>query len=224
MTAAQTRVFDCGVTAEREEGLAEAAATIRRGELVVLPTDTVYGVAADAFNPAAVAALLAAKGRGRDMPVPVLVSNQQMLDALVDTVPDTARALVDAYWPGALTLVLKHTAHLAWDLGDSLGTVAVRMPADEVALDLIGRTGPLGVSSANRSGHPPATTMLDARLQLGAAVAVYLDGGPRDEPVPSTIVDLTAETPRILRLGAIPADRLRDYGVDPGEGDSPALQ
>jgi tRNA threonylcarbamoyl adenosine modification protein (Sua5/YciO/YrdC/YwlC family) len=221
---AQTRVFDCGVAGERDEGLGEAAATIRRGELVVLPTDTVYGVAADAFNPAAIAALLAAKGRGRDMPVPVLVSNQQMLDALVDTIPDTARALVDAFWPGALTLVLKHTAHLAWDLGDSLGTVAVRMPADEIALDLIGRTGPLGVSSANRSGHPPATTMLDARLQLGAAVAVYLDGGPRDEPVPSTIVDLTAERPRILRIGALPADALRDYGVDPGEADSPALQ
>jgi len=221
---AQTRVFDCAVPAEREEGLSEAAAVLRRGELVVLPTDTVYGVAADAFNPAAIGALLAAKGRGRDMPVPVLVSNQQMLDALVDTIPDAARGLVDAFWPGALTLVLRHTAHLAWDLGDSLGTVAVRMPADDLALDLIATTGPLGVSSANRSGHPPATTMLDARLQLGAAVSVYLDGGPRAEPVPSTIVDLTAETPRILRVGAIPADALRDYGVDPGEGDSPALQ
>lgn len=216
-----TRVFG---EAERTEGIAEAAAAIRRGELVVLPTDTVYGVAADAFNPAAIAALLAAKGRGRDMPVPVLVSNQQMLDALVDTIPDAARDLVDAFWPGALTLVLKHTPHLAWDLGESLGTVAVRMPADPLALELIAQTGPLGVSSANRSGHPPATTMLDARLQLGAAVAVYLDGGPRAEPVPSTIVDLTAEPPRVLRAGAIPADALRDYGVGQGEGGTPALQ
>ncbi|MBV9096910.1 MAG: threonylcarbamoyl-AMP synthase [Frankiaceae bacterium] len=224
MTAAQTRVFDCADPTERDEGLTEAAATIRRGELVVLPTDTVYGVAADAFNPAAITALLTAKGRGRDMPVPVLVSNQQMLDALVDTIPATARGLVEAFWPGALTLVLRHTAHLAWDLGDSLGTVAVRMPADDLALDLIAKTGPLGVSSANRSGHPPATTMLDARLQLGAAVSVYLDGGARAEPVPSTIVDLTAETPRILRIGAIPAAALQDYGVDPGEGDGPALQ
>jgi tRNA threonylcarbamoyl adenosine modification protein (Sua5/YciO/YrdC/YwlC family) len=201
-----TRVFDCAVAAEKSEGLAEATSAIRAGGLVVLPTDTVYGVAADAFNPAAITALLAAKGRGRDMPVPVLVSNMAMLDALVDRVPDAARALVDAFWPGALTLVLRHTAHLAWDLGESLGTVAVRMPADPLALELIGQTGPLGVSSANRSGHPPAVTMLDARLQLGAAVAVYLDGGPRDEPIPSTIIDLTGDAPRALREGAIPQE------------------
>jgi tRNA threonylcarbamoyl adenosine modification protein (Sua5/YciO/YrdC/YwlC family) len=209
----ETRVFDCAQPEERESGLADAAAALRRGELVVLPTDTVYGVAADAFNPTAIAALLAAKGRGRDMPVPVLVSNMAMLDALVDAVPDLARNLVDEFWPGALTLVLKHTPHLSWDLGESLGTVAVRMPADPLALDLIGRTGPLGVSSANRSGHPPAVTMLDARLQLGASVAVYLDGGPRAEPVPSTIVDLTGGQPKILREGAIAAEALRDHGV-----------
>lgn len=209
----QTHVFDCAVAAEREAGLTEAAASIRRGELVVLPTDTVYGVAADAFNPTAIAGLLAAKGRGRDMPVPVLVSNLAMLDALVDNVPEPSRQLVDAFWPGALTLVLRHTPHLVWDLGESLGTVAVRMPADPLALELIGRTGPLGVSSANRSGHPPATTMLDARLQLGAAVAVYLDGGPRAEPVPSTIVDLTGDEPTILREGAIAPEALTEYGV-----------
>ena len=191
---------------ERQEGLTEAAAAIRRGELVVLPTDTVYGVAADAFNPDAIAALLAAKGRGRDMPVPVLVANRDMLDALVQEVPSTANALIERFWPGALTLVLKHTSHLAWDLGESLGTVAVRMPDDPLALDLIRQTGPLGVSSANRSGHPPATTMLDARLQLGASVAVYLDGGPRAEPIPSTIIDLTGDAPRELRAGAIPGD------------------
>jgi tRNA threonylcarbamoyl adenosine modification protein (Sua5/YciO/YrdC/YwlC family) len=208
-----TAVFDCA-GAERAPGLDAAAATLRRGGLVVLPTDTVYGVAADAFSPTAIAALLAAKGRGRDMPVPVLVSNAAMLDALVESVPDSGRSLMAAFWPGALTLVLRHTAHLAWDLGDSRGTVAVRMPDDELALDLIGRTGPLGVSSANRSGHPPATTMLDARLQLGAAVDVYLDGGPRAEPVPSTIVDLTGDRPRILREGALSAEALRDHGVD----------
>jgi L-threonylcarbamoyladenylate synthase len=201
-----SKVFDCASADERQNGLTEAAAAIRRGELVVLPTDTVYGVAADAFDPTAIAALLAAKGRGRDMPVPVLVSNQDMLHALVDTVPETATQLIQNFWPGALTLVLKHTAHLAWDLGESLGTVAVRMPADPIALDLITRTGPLGVSSANRSGHPPATTMLDARLQLGAAVAVYLDGGSRNEPIPSTIIDLTGDAPRVLREGAIPQD------------------
>jgi len=214
-----TQVFDCAVDAERTEGLDAASAALRRGELVVLPTDTVYGVAADAFNPGAVDALLAAKGRGRDMPVPVLVANQEMLAALVGDLPEAAKALTAAHWPGALTVVVRHTPHLSWDLGDARGTVAVRMPDDEIALDLIARTGPLAVSSANRSGHPPATTMLDARLQLGASVAVYLDGGPRPSGTPSSIVDLTGDEPRLLREGALSADLLRDHGV---AGETPA--
>jgi tRNA threonylcarbamoyl adenosine modification protein (Sua5/YciO/YrdC/YwlC family) len=208
-----TQVFDCAVDAERTEGIEAASAALRRGELVVLPTDTVYGVAADAFNPGAVDALLAAKGRGRDMPVPVLVANQEMLAALVGDLPEAAKALTAAHWPGALTVVVRHTPHLSWDLGDARGTVAVRMPDDEIALDLIARTGPLAVSSANRSGHPPAMTMLDARLQLGASVAVYLDGGPRPSGTPSSIVDLTGDEPRLLREGALSADQLRDHGV-----------
>jgi L-threonylcarbamoyladenylate synthase len=212
-----TQVFDCAVDAERSEGLDSASAALRRGELVVLPTDTVYGVAADAFNPGAVDALLAAKGRGRDMPVPVLVANAEMLAALVGELPESAKALTEAFWPGALTLVVRHTPHLSWDLGDARGTVAVRMPDDDLALDLIARTGPLAVSSANRTGHPPATTMLDARLQLGAAVAVYLDGGPRPSATPSSIVDLTGEAPRLLREGALSAQTLRDHGVVPVE-------
>jgi tRNA threonylcarbamoyl adenosine modification protein (Sua5/YciO/YrdC/YwlC family) len=209
-----TQVFDCSVDSERAEGLEAAAAVLRRGELVVMPTDTVYGVAADAFNPGAVDALLAAKGRGRDMPVPVLVANPSMLTALVGELSPAADALTRAYWPGALTVVVRHTPHLSWDLGDARGTVAVRMPDDAVAIDLITRTGPLAVSSANRSGNPPATTMLDARLQLGAVVAVYLDGGERPSATPSTIVDLTGESPRILREGAIAAAALRNHGVE----------
>ena len=208
-----TAVFDCSIDAERTDGVETAASALRRGELVVMPTDTVYGVAADAFNPGAVDALLAAKGRGRDMPVPVLVANSEMLAALVGELPEAAKSLTDAFWPGALTLVVRHTPHLSWDLGDARGTVAVRMPDDQIALDLITRTGPLAVSSANRTGHPPATTMLDARLQLGAAVAVYLDGGPRPSATPSSIVDLTGETPRLLREGALSADMLRNHGV-----------
>ena len=212
-----TQVFDCSVEEERAQGLDAAATVLRRGELAVLPTDTVYGVAADAFNPAAVDALLAAKGRGRDMPVPVLVANQAMLVALVGDLSPVAQALTDAFWPGALTVVVRHTPHLSWDLGDARGTVAVRMPDDPIAIELITRTGPLAVSSANRSGHPPATTMMDARLQLGASVAVYLDGGPRPSAVPSSIVDLTGEEPRLLREGALSADLLRDHGVVPTE-------
>jgi L-threonylcarbamoyladenylate synthase len=205
-----TRVFDCSRDDEREIGVEEAAAAIRRGELVVLPTDTVYGVAADAFTPEAVEALLSAKGRDRAMPVPVLVASPEMLDALVDDLPASGRSLIDAFWPGALTVVVRHTAHLSWDLGETRGTVAVRMPNHELARELIAQTGPLAVSSANRTGNLAPATMLDARLQLGATIAVYLDGGPSGESVPSTIVDVTAERPRVLRAGAIDVERLRE--------------
>jgi tRNA threonylcarbamoyl adenosine modification protein (Sua5/YciO/YrdC/YwlC family) len=205
-----TRVFDCSRDDEREIGIEEAAAAIRRGELVVIPTDTVYGVAADAFTPSAVEALLSAKGRDRAMPVPVLVASPEMLDALVEDLPASGRSLIDAFWPGALTVVVRHTAHLAWDLGETRGTVAVRMPNHELARELIAQTGPLAVSSANRTGNLAPATMLDARLQLGATVAVYLDGGPSGESIPSTIVDVTAERPRVLRAGAIEVERLRE--------------
>jgi tRNA threonylcarbamoyl adenosine modification protein (Sua5/YciO/YrdC/YwlC family) len=215
-----SRVFDCSNAEEREAGLEEGAAAVRSGELVVLPTDTVYGVGADAFLPEAVAALLAAKGRDRSMPVPVLVSSPAMLDALVDQMPDSATALSALFWPGALTLVVRHTAHLVWDLGDSKGTVAVRMPANELAQDLIGRTGPLAVSSANRSGHDPATTAMDARLQLGAAVSVYLDGGSSGGSVASTIIDVTGERPRLLRAGALDLDALLEVVPDLDAGEA----
>jgi tRNA threonylcarbamoyl adenosine modification protein (Sua5/YciO/YrdC/YwlC family) len=209
-----SRVYDCAKAEERETGLDEAAASVRSGDLVVLPTDTVYGVAADAFLPQGIEALLVAKGRDRSMPVPVLVASPSMLSALVDQMPDTAAALTEQFWPGALTLVLRHTAHLVWDLGDSKGTVAVRMPANDLAQDLITRTGPLAVSSANRSGHPPATTMMDARLQLGAAVSVYLDGGPSGGSVASTIIDVTGDQPRLLRAGALDIEALREVVPD----------
>lgn len=204
-----SRTFDCTRDDERPNGLTEAGAAIRRGELVVLPTDTVYGVAADAFSPNAVNLLLATKGRGRDMPVPVLVSSRSMLDAVVIEVTEAAAKLVDAFWPGALTLVLRETPHLAWDLGEARGTVAVRMPNHPLATALIEQTGPLAVSSANRSGQPPATTMVEARLQLGASIAVYLDGGPSGPQVPSSIIDLTGTTPRLLRAGALDVEELR---------------
>jgi L-threonylcarbamoyladenylate synthase len=207
-------MFDCSIDTERAAGLVDAGSAIRRGELVVTPTDTVYGVAADAFNATAVNLLLAAKGRGRDMPVPVLVASPQMADAVVSQMPDTGRELADAFWPGALTLVLRHTTHLAWDLGETRGTVAVRVPDHPIVLSLIEQTGPLAVSSANRTGNPAPTTAMDARLQLGAAVAVYLDAGPGSaEALPSSIVDLTGEQPRLLRAGALDVERLR--GVVP---------
>ena len=203
------RLFDCSIDGERVAGLVDAGSAIRRGELVVTPTDTVYGIAADAFNPVAVNLLLAAKGRGRDMPVPVLVASQQMADAVVEQLSDAGRALAEAFWPGALTIVARHTAHLAWDLGETRGTVAVRVPNHPIAITLIEQTGPLAVSSANRTGNPPPTTAMDARLQLGAAVAVYLDAGPTPTAaLPSSIVDVTGEQPRLLRAGALEVEQL----------------
>lgn len=206
--------FDCADGEQRRAGVAAAVAALGRGELAVLPTDTVYGLAADAFTPSAVARLLAAKGRGRDMPVPVLVGSRGALDAVVDRMPEPGSRLVEAFWPGALTLVARHTPHLSWDLGDTRGTVAVRMPLHPLALDLLAASGPLAVSSANRSGQPPATTAGEAADQLGDAVAVYLDAGPAAAAVPSTIVDVTGARPRVLRLGAVPLADLREVVAD----------
>jgi L-threonylcarbamoyladenylate synthase len=202
--------FDCSDPQQRALGIEEAAAALRRGELVVLPTDTVYGVGADAFDPAAVAALLAAKGRGRQAPPPVLVGTVRAASALVQDFGSSGEDLIDQFWPGGLTLVCRASQSLVWDLGDTKGTVAIRMPLHPVALDLLKRTGPLAVSSANRSGEPPATTADEAEEQLGAAIGVYLDGGPCPGAVPSTIVDLTGTVPRLLRQGVVPIERLRE--------------
>lgn len=202
--------FDCSDPVARRAGLDAAAAAARAGNLVVLPTDTVYGIGADAFDAAAVRALLAAKGRGPDMPVPVLVGSWSTLDGLVNAVTPTARTLIEAFWPGGLSLVVQHSPSLAWDLGDTAGTVMVRMPLHPVALDLLRSVGPMAVSSANRSGQPPATTADQAQQQLGSDVSVYLDGGPSPVGIASTIIDLTGEIPRVLRQGAVALDRLRE--------------
>jgi tRNA threonylcarbamoyl adenosine modification protein (Sua5/YciO/YrdC/YwlC family) len=206
--------YDCSDAQERADGLREAADAIRHGLLVVLPTDTVYGVGADAFTPSAVDLLLTAKGRGREMPVPVLVDSRRMLDGIVDALSMEARDLADAFWPGPLTLVLRHTPSLSWDLGDTRGTVAVRVPLHPVALDLIAATGPLAVSSANRTGFPPATTVEQAREQLADDVVIFLDGGACESTTPSSIVDCTGDRLRVLRLGALDADTLRSVVPD----------
>jgi L-threonylcarbamoyladenylate synthase len=203
-------LYDCSDPDQRETGLTAAALALSRGDLVLTPTDTVYGVAADAFTPAAVGKLLAAKNRGRNMPVPVLIGESSTLAGLVANVPAVATKLAEAFWPGGLTLVVEHAPTLAWDLGDSEGTVAVRLPADDITRDLLRRTGPLAVSSANRSGRPAATTAAEAAYQLGERAAVVLDGGPRTNSAASTIVDCTAPVPRVLRLGAVDLDSLRE--------------
>jgi L-threonylcarbamoyladenylate synthase len=218
--------FDCSDPSELLSGVRLARAMIGRGELVVIPTDTVYGVAADAFSPAAVQRLLDAKGRGRDSPPPVLIPSIQALDALAETVPDEVRALVAKFWPGGLTVILPARSSLAWDLGDARGTVALRMPSNEVALALLAETGPLAVSSANLTGKPAAHTSAEARADLGDSVGAYLNGGEvgvehAGAPDPgSTIVDATGLLVdggklRIVRHGVIDADAIRDtVGAD----------
>ncbi|MEP6816255.1 MAG: L-threonylcarbamoyladenylate synthase [Marmoricola sp.] len=211
-----TARFDTADEQQREDGLAAAALAIRRGELVIIPTDTVYGVACDAFDPAAVTRLLDAKGRGREMPPPVLVSAVTTLDALSTDVPEWARTLSDEFWPGPLTLVCRQQASLQWDLGDARGTVAIRMPQHDIALELIQRTGPLAVSSANLSGMTPATDADQALSMLADEVTLVLDSGATPGEQPSTIVDCTGDSPRILRQGALPLDRLRQVLADAG--------
>ncbi|WP_219416144.1 L-threonylcarbamoyladenylate synthase [Pseudonocardia nigra] len=195
--------YDCADPDARLTGLAAAARAVRAGRLVVLPTDTVYGIGCDAFSGAAVRKLLAAKNRGPDMPVPVLVGSWSTIDGLVLGVPNSARELIEAFWPGGLSIVLPHAPSLNWDLGSTKGTVMLRMPLHPVALELLRDVGPMAVSSANISGSPPAANAGEAQEQLGDKVSVYLDGGPSGEPVASTVVDLTGDDPRILREGAV---------------------
>ncbi len=213
-------IYDTSVPDQLMTGMRLARGAIGRGELVVIPTDTVYGVAANAFSPDAVQRLLDAKGRGRTSPPPVLVPGLPTLDALAETVPDEVRALVAEFWPGGLTVILRARASLDWDLGETRGTVALRMPSDPIALELLAETGPLAVSSANRTGEPAAMTAAEAEAMLGDSVAVYLEAGAAGEAYPdaeahqgSTIVDATnLEHPdgklRIVRHGVIPRDEI----------------
>ena len=203
-----TDVFDCADPEQRSRGIASAAGAVKNGRLVVLPTDTVYGIGADAFDSAAVAALLSAKGRGRDMPVPVLVGSWHTIEGLALMVSQATRDLIRAFWPGALSLVVRQAPSLQWDLGDARGTVMLRMPLHPVAIELLREVGPMAVSSANVSGRPPAVNADEARDQLGDLVDVYLDAGPSAQQAASTILDLTGPEPRILRSGPVSAESI----------------
>ena len=225
-------IFDCRDEAQLLTGMRHARQAIAHGDLVVLPTDTVYGVAADAFDANAVGKLLDAKGRGRETPPPVLVAGITTLRALVAEVPEPVERLVEEFWPGGLTIVLPSQPSLTWDLGETHGTVAVRMPAHRIALELLEETGPLAVSSANLTGMPPAVAADDAQAMLGDSIAVYLDGGPSSTGVSSTIVDATSlvggsePIVRVLRDGAVDRARLREVlgdllEPDPQAPDSP---
>ena len=218
-----TTIYDCSVDTQLLTGMRLARGAIGRGELVVIPTDTVYGVAADAFDPKAVTRLLDAKGRERTSPPPVLIPGIPTLDALATDIPEPVRRLVAEFWPGGLTVILHAQPSLQWDLGETRGTVALRMPANPIALELLSETGPLAVSSANLSGQPSATTAAEAEQMLGDSVSVYLDGGPAGEAyeaigerpgdTSSTIVDATSLSSdggllRIVRAGVISRERI----------------
>ena len=222
------RIYDCSLDTDLLTGMRLAKVSLGRNELVVLPTDTVYGLAADAFSPAAVSALLAAKGRGPQSPPPVLIGTIQTLQALAEDIPEVAHRLAQTFWPGALTMILKSQASLTWDLGETKGTVALRMPDHKIALALLQETGPLAVSSANLTGEPAATTCQQAEQYLGDTVAVYLDGGNSPKGEASTILDLTGLVDsyeadgkvsttgkiKIVRRGALSAEKIRSIAGD----------
>jgi tRNA threonylcarbamoyl adenosine modification protein (Sua5/YciO/YrdC/YwlC family) len=204
-------LYDCRLISERDRGIEAAVDAVKRGDLVVLPTDTVYGIGADAFKSWAVSAVLTAKGRDRGTPSPVLVGSRHTLDGLVFTLSTAARELAEAFWPGALTIIVEHAPSLDWDIGETGGTVQVRMPLHPVALEVLRETGPMAVSSANKLGSAPAGTAAEARDQFGFSVSVYLEAGPcPPDALPSSIVDLTGATPKLLRPGAIPLAKLRE--------------
>ncbi|MHA2788725.1 L-threonylcarbamoyladenylate synthase [Corynebacterium sp. S7] len=211
-----SKIYDCLDPKGREEGIAAAVEAARAGRTVVLPTDTVYGIGADAFNNDAVASLLATKRRGPDMPVPVLVGSWDTIQGLVLEFTDTAKTLVEAFWPGGLSIVVPEAPSLPWNLGDTRGTVMLRMPLQPIAIQLLREVGPMAVSSANISGKQPPTTAVGAKQQFGSAVSVYLDGGEATIGEPSTIVDISGRSPVILREGAISAERIGEVlNLDP---------
>jgi tRNA threonylcarbamoyl adenosine modification protein (Sua5/YciO/YrdC/YwlC family) len=217
------RIYDCSLDTDLLTGMRLAKVAIGQKELVVVPTDTVYGLACDAFSHEGVKKLLAAKGRDRQSPPPVLIGNVAALDGLAQDIPALAHELAETFWPGALTMILKAQPSLTWDLGETKGTVALRMPDHKIALALLQETGPLAVSSANLTGEPAAITCQQAEGYLGSKVKVYLDGGSSPKGEASTILDMTdlvdvvddSEEPkttgkaRIVRRGALSIDKLK---------------
>ena len=222
------KLYPVTTETETREALDAAREALKAHDTIVMPTDTVYGIAADAFSHQGVAKLLADKGRDRTMPPPVLIFDIAALAGVVDDVPDDIYDLGYRFWPGALTIILHAFPSLSWDLGETRGTVAVRVPDDEFALKLLTEYGPLAVSSANKTGHEAAATAQSAMDSLGEDVAVIIDGGSRPkphesepnedgvtmvterEPAPSTILDCTSFPYVVVREGAIPVEELRE--------------
>ena len=221
------RIYDCSLDTDLLTGMRLAKVSLGRNELVVLPTDTVYGIGCDAFSAKGVEALLAAKGRGPQSPPPVLIPNINTMKALTDDLPEVAVRLAETFWPGALTMILRAQPSLNWNLGETRGTVALRIPDHKIALALLEEVGPMAVSSANLTGQPAATTCQQAEAYLGASVQVYLDGGNSPKGEASTILDMTGLSDsqidgkvvttgkiRLVRAGALSAEKIRTIAGD----------
>jgi tRNA threonylcarbamoyl adenosine modification protein (Sua5/YciO/YrdC/YwlC family) len=185
----------------------EVVAVLRDGGSVVLPTDTLYGVAVRADLPGAVDALAALKDRAAEQPVAVLVASLRQAE-VVGEVPDWVRPVAERWWPGALTLVLRRRAGLDWDLGDPAATVGVRVPDHDLVRALAAEVGPLATTSANRHGRPTPTTAAEAAKALTTAPDLVIDGGPC-EGAASTVVDATGDAPVVLREGPISAEEIQ---------------
>lgn len=213
------------VQSDPDAAIEAALEAIRAGQPIVLPTDTVYGIGADALNADAVQALLDAKRRGRDMPPPVLIADALSLPALVSSIDEDAQALADAHWPGPLTLILRAQDGLRMDLGNTAGTIAVRVPDHEFTRRLLRRTGPLAVSSANISGQPASTSIDEAIEQLSGPVGVFLDAGPTPGPTPSSIVDFSRLAFGVLvREGALSLEELQQVATLVERPEPPAAE
>lgn len=214
---------------EDGEAIREAAALLRNGELVAFPTETVYGLGADATNDDAVGRIFTAKGRPADNPLIVHVADKGQLSAVVAEVSEVARRLIDRFWPGPLTLVLPHRGTVSARVTCGLPTVAVRMPAHPVARALIAAAGvPVAAPSANRSGKPSPTTAAHVLADLAGRIAGVVDGGPTSVGVESTVLDLTTPVPTILRPGGVTQEELAavvgEVALDPAlvrEGEVP---
>jgi L-threonylcarbamoyladenylate synthase len=188
-----------------------AAAAIRQGQVIAIPTDTVYGLAGDPFRPAVVERIFEIKGRAKDQPILLLIASLDQLHALVRDVPPVFRSIAARFWPGPLTVILPASERVPPEVTGGTGTVAVRWPAAVLVQAVIREAGrPLTGTSANRSGRPAAGTAAEVERQLGRSVYGIVDGGRSLTRLPSTILDLTG-APRLVRRGALPAARLAVY-------------
>jgi len=216
-----TQVLELDPERPQQEAIELAASTIREGGLVAFPTETVYGLGADAMNEQAVLRIFEAKGRPADNPCIVHVSSRNMLDSVASAVGHQAERLIERFWPGPLTLVVERKMEVAPSVSAGLSTVAVRMPGNRIALELIwaART-PIAAPSANASGRPSPTTAAHVFDDLGPRINLILDGGPTNIGIESTVLDVTTDPPLILRPGWITQQMLSEVIGPVGRGDS----